>query len=216
MQPGERAAAKRVHLDAARGVLHLGAHIGQESAAYEDKGKPVVWVEAMPSVFAILRQNIATREKQRALCALLSDVDGQETRFHISNNEAGVSSSVFEFGEYGAGERTLWPELGLTMVSTLTLTTTTLDTLLRDAGIDASQYDYWVVDLQGAELLALKGAVAALAHCNALFVEASTVEVYQGGVLWPELRDWLNAAGFVPLWAPEGGHDDVLCVRRHP
>jgi hypothetical protein len=52
-----------------------------------------------------------------------------------------------------------------------------------------------------------------LQHCRALLVEVSTVEVYRGGVLWPELQQYLGDAGFVPLWDPDSLHDDVLFVR---
>lgn len=198
----------------ARGLLHLGAHLGQEAAGYQRFGKPVVWVEGIPSVYEELTRRLQDFPQQRALCALLDEVDGRQRRLHVSNNASGASSSLFDFGPYGRGPQSLWPALQLDMVATLTLCTISVDTLLQANDIDPRAHDLWVVDLQGAELLALKGAPRALDHCRAMLVEISEVAVYDGGVQWNELRDWLQARGFVPLWPPALPHDDVLFVRE--
>lgn len=201
------------YLRQSRGILHLGAHLGQEAAKYAALGKPVLWVEAMPDIHSRLARNLEKFPDQRALCALLGDVEGKTCTFHVSNNAEGVSSSLFRFGPSASGSESLWPELGLQMVRDIALPMTTLDTLLRSQGIGPARHDYWVVDLQGAEILALKGAAGALRDCLALYVEVSKGEVYEHGVLWPELRDFLEAKGFMPLWEPEIDHDDVLFVR---
>ena len=198
----------------ARGILHLGAHLGQEAPAYARLGKPVVWVEGIPAICDELARRIAAHPQQRALCGLLDEADGRQRRLHLSNNAQGVSSSLFEFGPYGSGAQSLWPALNLEMVSSLLLATITVDTLLAANGVDVRAHDFWVVDLQGAELLALKGATGSLEHCGALLIETSQVPVYDGGVLWEELRDWLQSRGFVPLWRPALPHDDVLFVRN--
>ncbi len=134
----------------AKGILHLGAHLGQEARDYAELNKPVVWVEALPHIHARLAKTIEQFPGQRALCALLGDRNGAQRIFHISNNSEGVSSSIFQFGGYGSGDNSLWPELGLAMVDSLTLPMFRLDTLLLGNDIDARQYDFWVVDLQGA------------------------------------------------------------------
>ena len=141
-------------LTLARGVLHLGAHIGHEAPTYARANKPVVWVEAMPDIYGQLVARLRDFPRQRAVCALLGDVDGPQQTFLVSNNNGGVSSSLFQFGRYGSGTESLWPELDLHMVAELRLPMMTLDSLLRDNALDPAGYDYWVVDLQGAELLA--------------------------------------------------------------
>jgi FkbM family methyltransferase len=200
----------------ARGVLHLGAHIGHEAPKYAHAKKPVVWVEALPDIYEQLVARLRDFPGQRAVRALLGDVDGTEQTFLVSNNDSGVSSSLFQFGPYGSGTESLWPELDLHMVAELTLPMMTLDTLFRDSALDPADYDYWVVDLQGAELLALRGARDAVRHCRALYVEVSSVPVYDQAPLWPDLRGYVEAAGFVSMWEPELDHDDVLFVRGGP
>lgn len=197
----------------AKGVLHLGAHLGQESGSYAAASLPVLWVEALPHIYARLQQRLLAYPDQRALCAVLGDEDGKLVKFNVSNNWEGVSSSLFPFGPYGSGEHSLWPEIGLTMIDSQTLPMTTLDRLAVSARVDLSQFDYWVLDLQGAEMLALKGAEDSLRYCTSMLVEISQQCVYEGGVLWTDLNRHILAKGFRPLWNPEKIHDEVLFVR---
>jgi 2-O-methyltransferase len=59
--------------------------------------------------------------------------------------------------------------------------------------------DFLWLDLQGYELEALKGAERLLRSVSAIHTEVSHIELYQGGVLYPELRDWLQQRGFRPV-----------------
>ena len=210
---GFRCSKIHEHQMAATGILHLGAHMGQERETYRALGKPVVWVEANPEVFVLLNNNIAQIPGQKALCALLGETDGRPQSFHISNNTEGVSSSIFPFGDYAAGEKSLWPELDLQMVATLTLPEVRLDTLLGSNGIRPEEYNFWGLDLQGSEVHALAGAEKSLAHCRALLAEVSEVEIYRGAPLYQDLKSHLASAGFSPAWEPHLPHDDVLFVR---
>ena len=62
-------------------------------------------------------------------------------------------------------------------------------------------------------LLALSGAVSSLRSCRSLVVESSSIDVYAGGAQWKDVRRFLAAHGFVPLWDCLG-HMDVLFVRQ--
>ena len=134
--------------------------------------------------------------------------------FNVSNFKEGVSSSIFEFGDYSSGKNSLWPTLNLTMIDKLELTSTTIDSLVTNNNIDVSQYDFWILDLQGAELVALKGAEKAIEKCKFILAEISQDEVYKNGVLYPDLKRFLEAKGFFPLYESKKIHDDVLFVRQ--
>ena len=195
------------------GILHIGGHHGQEAHWYGELGKPVLWIEAMPDAAALIEMAIAPFSKQAVIQACLSDSDGSEVTFYVSSNSEGASSSLFEFGSASVGPSSMWPDLDLRMVDEIQLTTITLDTLLRSQSVDVSQYDHWIVDIQGAELLALSGAVSSLRSCRSLVVESSSIDVYAGGAQWKDVRRFLAAHGFVPLWDCLG-HMDVLFVRQ--
>lgn len=62
-------------LRTARGVVHVGANVGQERALYDRYGLEVLWIEPIPDVFATLAANIAGFPRQRALECLVTDRD---------------------------------------------------------------------------------------------------------------------------------------------
>lgn len=198
----------------ANGILHLGANRGQEASAYHEKNIPVLWVEAIPAIHSVLEKHIQQFPDQRSCCGLLTNENGRQYSFNISNNDSGASSSIYQFGDYANGDQSLWPGLGLKMIDRVTLCSIKLDSLLTANSVGIGKYNFWVVDLQGAELEALKGAEKALKHCMALTVEVSEVEVYKGAVLWPEIRDWLESRGFIAQWKVAKPHDEVLFVRQ--
>jgi len=185
-------------------VLHIGAHRGQEAEYYNKIGLKVIWIEANPAIFEILSTNIAKHKDQRALCALLGDVEGSLIDFHIANND-GQSSSIYKFGdELGIA--------GLNMADSEKLKMRRLDSLLTVEEI--SPYKHWVIDVQGAELLVLKGAGLLLDKCDSLYIEVSTRNVYKNGVSWKELSDYLLERGLVPLWDPRvKSHENIIFIR---
>lgn len=200
-------------LHLSHGVLHVGGHLGQEAQYYAAHAKPVLWIEANPPIAERLNGIVADFEAQREVQACVSDADGKPVELRISSNDEGASSSLFEFGAQATGEGSIWPELDLRMIATVALRTTRIDTLFASLQLDPAQYDHWVLDIQGAELLALKGARDAIRHCRSMVIEASSVDIYSGGAAWEDLRRHLEGQGFVPLWECVQ-HMDVLFVRR--
>jgi FkbM family methyltransferase len=191
-------------LETSGAVLHIGAHRGQEAEYYNKIGLNVIWIEASPAMFEILKTSIAKYKNQRAVCALLGDVEGKLVDFHIANND-GASSSMFQFGE----------ELGidgLRMSGSEKLRMERLDNLFETK--EVSSYSHWVLDVQGAELLVLKGAGSLLDSCNSLYVEVSTREVYEDGASWNELSQFLRVRGLIPLWDPKAkSHENIVFIR---
>ena len=204
LRESEEIQVQNILLSKESGVLHLGAHIGQEIDKYEQLGLKVIWIEANPEIYALLSANLSATPNQRAYCALLSDQDGKEMDFYISSGEAG-SSSIYQFGkEMG------YP--GLTMISSIKLESQRLDSVLNLE--DLSDFSHWVVDVQGAELEVLKGAETSLASCRSMFIEVSTREEYNGGTSYKELRSFLISRGLHPLWEPKpASHENLIFVR---
>lgn len=62
-----------------------------------------------------------------------------------------------------------------------------------------ARVDFLWLDLQGYELVALSGAEAMLRNAKALHIEVSHTPLFEGGVLYPELREWLGLRGFKPI-----------------
>jgi FkbM family methyltransferase len=195
------------NLVAARGVLHIGAHFGEERFIYSELQKPTLWVEAVPEYYNQLRFNIEDIDNQEARLFLLSD-DERVVDFYIASND-GASSSLYELAEKSGFEKT-----GLKMEASVQLKTIRLDKALSKE--DFLKFDHWVVDVQGAELAVLKGAGEFFIYCNSIQVEVSRREIYVGGTKYAELVDFFNQRGFVQIWeAHTGEHMDVLFIRRN-
>lgn len=73
--------------------------------------------------------------------------------------------------------------------------------------------DLVAADVQGAELMVLKGATSLLATAKAVIVEVSLQRFYDGGVLQPELRAFLRQHGFIEVRRPPN-HGDQLFLRK--
>lgn len=187
------------------GIVHIGGHLGQEAARYAEHKCQVIWIEALPDLFTQLEKNIAQYPNQRAICALLGEENDKQVEFHLASNDL-ASSSIFRFGD----------ELGfenLSMESSVQLVSSRLDHILTNT--ELADYHHWVIDVQGAELLVLKGAGQLLENCNSLRIEVSTRKVYEYGVNWIELRNYLEVQGFTPLWEPrKKSHEDIIFIRE--
>lgn len=172
----------------ARGVIHVGANTGQEREIYAAHNLPVIWIEALPDAFSQLARNIAAYHPvQRAIHCLISDEDGKEHEFCVANN-GGQSSSVFEFGEH----LKIWPEIKYDY--SFPATGTTLKTALQRYSVNVAEYDTLILDVQGAELLVLKGAeVEKFKYIRA---EACDFELYKGGCQLKDLDEYLIPRGF--------------------
>lgn len=197
-------------------LVHVGAHLGQERHRYEALGyREILWVEGSQAVHERLAQSLARHVAEHAVqgrpavqhhsvCALLTDREGDEATLREFSND-GMSSSIF------AATDTLkarWPDLHETGRIQPTRTRT-LDGLLDELRFGA--VDTLVVDVQGAELLVLRGAQKTLSLVKAVISEVSTQPLYAGGVLYPELAAFMQARGFMPMSVPRR-HGDMLFV----
>lgn len=170
------------------GILHVGASTGQERFLYDKytKGK-VIWVEAIPEVYAELVENIAPFKNQIALNLCVSNIDGVDVEFNISNNES-QSSSILELAHH----KTIHPEVHY--IDKIKMTTSRLDTAFKN--VDVSGINFLNIDLQGAELLALQGLGKLINQFDYALLEVNKKETYKGCVLIDDLDYWMLQNGF--------------------
>lgn len=192
-------------------VIHVGAHFGEERAIYEEMGvTDVLWIEASPQHYRelVTRLGIPSGASTRhvAVNAFTADTTGQTVSLRHFNNE-GASSSMFAATPI---LRQTWP--GVDETGTFEdVVTVKLDEIATQKGFEKP--DLLVVDVQGAELLVLKGGLAVLAGAKAVIAEVSRKPYYDGGVLYPELRDFLLAQGFKEAHRA-ADHGDQLYLRK--
>lgn len=173
-----------------RGVVHVGANSGQERETYARYGLNVLWIEPIPEVFDMLTANLRAFPQQRAVQALVADLEGLPLELKIANNQ-GASSSIFDLDLH----RDIWPDV--TYERTYATTSTTLPALVRVNGIDLNLYDGLILDTQGSELLILRGAAELLPRFKFIKTEVADFSSYAGGCQLSELDAFLRSRGFV-------------------
>ena len=171
-----------------KGVLHLGASYGQERNEYDNYCKgDILWVEAIPEVYEKLKENIKPFKKQMAFNACLSNVNGQEVVFNVSNNES-QSSSMLELGTHIL----IHPEVHY--IEQITMETIRADKLLEK--YDFTNINFLNVDLQGAEHLAIEGMGDLIKNIDYALLEVNMKPVYKGCLLIEEIDYFMMQRGF--------------------
>jgi len=104
--------------------------------------------------------------------------------FHVASND-GISSSLLWPKEH------LWQHPGVAFGRVIQVPTLTLDTLIQEQGINIEEYNFLHMDIQGAELLALRGMTKTLPHIDAVYTEINFLEMYTGCGLVDEIDGFL-------------------------
>ena len=189
------------------GALHIGAHECEELGFYRQLGlapEDVIWIDAIGSKVHEAKMKGIPNIYQ----AVITDSDDQTVDFHVTNNVQ--SSSILEFGTHAVHH----PHVKF--VGKLSDKSVTVDTFFQRNNLDMSKCEFWNFDIQGAEMLALKGAQKALTFAKALYLEVNTEEVYKNGALLSELDTFLEERGFtrVLINMTPYGWGDALFVRK--
>ncbi len=197
-------------LPAVTGVIHVGASVGQELGIYRSiTNGPCLFVEPIDRVFAILASRLRTDENEHAVKAVCSDQDGAEVAFNVSSN-SGESSSLLGLGRHAD----VFP--GVTYVQQVRMRTSRLDTIVQNLRPDPMP-NLLVIDVQGAELLVLRGAGAILDRVDAVFCEASSTPLYEGGCTLDQIAAFLRDHDLPIIWTemfPHLGCGDAFFMRR--
>lgn len=180
------------------GVIHVGAHWGEEAEAYYKNGaKKTVWVEANPMCMKTLKENVKNFQNpyitmMQSLCinACLSDKDDEIVTFNVSNNE-GQSSSFLDLEYHKIAHQEVVYE------SKFQTNTRTLNSIFVDYSLLPEDFTFLNADIQGAELLMLKGATNILPHMDCLYIEVNEKELYKGCGLIGEVDEFLKTFGFI-------------------
>ena len=193
-----------------RGVIHVGAHQAGELEEYLRLGfAKILYVEANPALIPALRAKAAAYPgKVFVAHAAASDVDGV-VHLHVTSMDQ--SSSILPLGKH----LEIYPSIR--EVAKVEVRSRRLDTLLAEEGLAAADFNFLNLDIQGAELMALRGAPALLAGVAAVNTEINLQELYQGAALLGELEGFMAEAGFnraamVTPWHPTWG--DAFYVRK--
>ena len=188
-----------------RGVLHVGAHQAEESPDYEASNwGNVIWVEAQPELAAKLRSELNSNHNT-VIEAVAWSQSGEKLNFNVASN--GQSSSVLEFGSHSES----YPEIKF--VTSIEVVTTRLDEILKKP----LDFEFINLDIQGAELEALKGLSEVLDAVKYIYTEVNKEEVYKGCATADQIEAYLRDKGFRKIstrWVAGKGWGDSFYARK--
>jgi FkbM family methyltransferase len=170
------------------GVLHIGAHIGQEYQSYLDCGiTNMVFFEPISKNGDELINRVPTTKNIRIFQLALGNMKGY-VEMHVDTTNEGQSSSILEPGTH----LTLHPQVKFSEHTEI-VAINKLDNLIS---IDRSIYNMINIDVQGYELEVFKGAVKTLPFIDIIYSEVNIEEVYKGCALIGEIDNFLNEFNF--------------------
>lgn len=175
-----------------KGVVHVGAHKAEELNLYRSlKIKNVLLFEANPSLIKFLRfkssvfnflfnMNVSIENK-----ALLDSVG--EVNLNITSNSQ--SSSILNLKEHAL----MYPEIK--KIKQIKISSSTLNNEF-DLKYNIKNYNMLNMDIQGSELLVLKGSSNILKNFDLIYTEINFKEMYEDCALAHDLDEFLKNFGF--------------------
>jgi FkbM family methyltransferase len=187
-----------------KGVLHIGAHVGQEYNTYQRLGiNNVMFFEPVPSTFQRLKENVG--DNAILVNTALGNIEGEVEMFTETINE-GQSSSVLQ-PDYHLVQH---PNIQFNGKETVKITK--LDNFIEDK----DKYNFINVDVQGYELEVFKGGSEFLNTIDYIMTEVNRAELYKGCAKIEELDSFLSGYGFerVETTWDGGTWGDAFYVKR--
>lgn len=167
-----------------KGVLHIGAHFGQENVTYEKMGiSNVMFFEPLPHTFEMLKNNVGNKAK--LVNTALGNTEG-EIEMNVEYMNQGQSSSILE----PLIHLKQYPHIRFEHKEMVKITK--LDNFIEDH----DKYNFINIDVQGYELEVFKGGKEYLNHIDYIMTEINRDEVYKGCPRVEELDEHLGKYGF--------------------
>lgn len=173
------------------GVMHLGAHKGEEVKYYREFGyKHIILVEANPDLCREIEKEFNGQPDINVFNYAVCDTNGS-IDFHIHESRTGLeSSSILKMDKFDSIVTSLKTS------QTLTVPAVTIDHLVKEKNIDLLNYNILVSDIQGADFLALKGAAGSIQHFDAVVVEVQCIALYENFISENTMDELMASYGF--------------------
>jgi FkbM family methyltransferase len=193
------------------GVVHIGAHFGQECEEYASCGVDTMLLyEAHPNTFSVLSQNITQFPKAIAINKGLGATAGVLS-LKCSKNNQGMSNSFLLPKDH----KEIYPYI--VFDHEISVPITTLDSEMRSLSPEVSEkINFISMDVQGFELQVLLGAKNVLPQIDYIMTEINTRQMYENCVLVEELDAFLMHYGFTRSETSntDAGWGDALYIKN--
>ena len=186
------------------GVLHIGAHECEEIHDYENylTRENILWIEGLPDKVNLSKQRFPGILIEEAVVSDCNDI----VTFHRSNN--GQSSSILELGLHKEFHPQVW------YTDSFVAETKMLKDIICNYQIP---FNFINLDIQGAELKALKGMDEYLHKIDYIYSEVNSDYVYEGCALIGEIDEYLQKFGLARVetkWCGDYRWGDAFYIRQ--
>jgi len=169
-----------------KGVVHVGAHHGQENELYKQLNiENRVFFEPVSFTFDILKRNVP----ESSTTLLVNKAAGNENKKIIINTEtanAGQSSSILNLKLH------LEQYPGILFNGSEEVDMVRLDDFI----VEKQNYNFLNIDVQGYELEVLKGSQVLLDNIDFIITEINRAEVYENCAQVEDIISFLQLYGF--------------------
>ena len=177
-----------------KGVLHIGAHECEEKPFYNNilniQDSNIIWVDGNSDKVSQMQ----VRGHSNVFTAIL-DEDEKDIVFNITDNSQ--ASSILKLNHKNGFYNNIH------IIRRIECKTEKLSSFLNRIEKDATNYNFWNLDIQGSELYVLRGSKELLKACDAIYTEVNAAEVYENCGLINDMDDLLKEYGFIrveTLW----------------
>jgi FkbM family methyltransferase len=183
------------------GVIHAGAHYGQEVEIYKSCGiNYFILFEPSKKAFEVLEERLKDEERKVLVnCAL--GARHTTAMLNVEKRNQGQSNSI------------LGPKKHLEYYPDITFSETEIIDMLPLDHFKISWFNFLVMDVQGYELEVLKGAINTLEYIDYIYTEVNTEELYEGCALMWQMDNYLKNFKRVETKLTRHGWGDALYIR---
>jgi len=171
-----------------KGIIHIGAHYLQEQAAYlKFNLANTIWIEADPNIVKNVKESGILQKEESLYNFAATDLNGT-VQLNVASFDQ--SSSILKLGTH----KVYYPTIDV--VNTLEVTSKRMDAFFEEQRIQTEKYNFLNIDIQGAELLALKGFGQYLNMIDFIYVEVNEEKLYENCCLLPDMDNFLIKRGY--------------------
>lgn len=166
------------------GVIHVGAHYGQESYLYDELGiakKNRHYFEPQPMVFNILKENIKN--------------NGNLYNFALGNEEKMVEMNI-EYSNNSQSSSILEPKIHIKQYPHIVFSNKIEIPMKRLDDVNITNCNFINIDVQGYEMEVFKGGLNTLKNIDYIISEVNRDELYENCVMIEELDAFLLKLNF--------------------
>lgn len=187
-----------------RGVIHIGAHWGEEYAEYKNQGiQNLMFFEPIQANYKYLKKSIS-----------------ESRNVHVRNvalgNKRGTVEMFVEIANQGQSCSVLEPEKHLSQYPSITFPYREIVKInkLDNIRFNCSLFNMINIDVQGYELEVFKGAVKTLRAIDVIYTEVNRDEVYKNCARVEQIDAFLSDFTRVKTEWTGGSWGDALYLRQ--